>query len=93
MLKWCSVTFATVMVVDCVAVWAAAAAVLADGLVLAVAPGVLAVVTVLIAVSELPAAAVLAAVALTSLDSVDVAACFAVEPVCGSAAELLHVAT
>ena len=37
----------------------------------------------------LPAAAS-AAVALTSLASVSVAACFAVEPVCGSAAEFVH---
>ena len=66
------------MVVDCVAVWAAAA-VLADGLVLD-------------AVSKLPAAAASAAVALTSLDSVDLAACFAMEPACGSAAQLLHAA-
>ena len=36
-MKWCSVTFAAVMFADCVAVWAAAAAVLADVLVLAVA--------------------------------------------------------
>ena len=30
MMTWCSVTFAAVMFADCVAVWAAAAAVLAD---------------------------------------------------------------
>ena len=69
-------TFAAVMFVDCVAVWAAAA-VLAD-------------VTVWNDVVELPADA-LAAVVLTSLARVAVAACFAVEPVRGSAAELVHV--
>ena len=36
MLKLCSVTFAAVMFADCVAVWAAAADVLADVLVLSV---------------------------------------------------------
>ena len=86
MIKWCSVTFAAVMFADCVAVWAAT--VLADVLVFAVAAAVLAAVTVLNDVVELPAAAASAAVALTSLASVAVAACFAVESVCGSAAEL-----
>ena len=41
---------------------------------------------------ELPAASASAAVALTSLASVAVAACFAVEPVRASAVELVHVA-
>ena len=85
MMKGCSVTFA-----DCVAVWAAAdaAAVLVDVLVLSgvVAAAVLAAVTVWNAGVELPAAA--AALATT----VAMAACFAVERVCGSAAELVHVA-
>ena len=74
-------TFATVMFADCITVWAAAAAVLADVLVLSVvAAAVLGTVTVRNAVVELPAAAVSAA-------SVAVAACFAVEPVRGSAAD------
>ena len=91
MMKWCSVTFAAVMFADCVAVWAAAA-ILADVLVLAVvAAAVLAAVTVWNDVVELPAAAS-AVVALSSLASVAVAACFAVEPVQGSAAELVHAA-
>ena len=60
----------------------------ADWLVAAVV--VLAAVTVWNDVVELPAAAT-AAVVLTSLTSVAVAACFAVEPVRGSAAELVHV--
>ena len=49
MMKWCSVTFAALMFADCVAVWAAAAAVLADVFVLSVvvaAAAVLAAVTV-----------------------------------------------
>ena len=70
---------------------AAVAAVLADVLVLAVTAAVLAAVTVLNDVVELPAAAS-TAVALTSLASVAVAACFAVEPGCGSAAELVQAA-
>ena len=72
------------MFADCVAVWAAAATVLADVLVLSVvaaAAAVLAAVTVWNAVVELPAADASAA-------SVAVAACFAVEHVRGSAAEL-----
>ena len=87
-MNWCSVMFAAVMFVDCVAVWDAAdaAAVLADVLVLSVATAaVLAAVTVWNAVVELPAAAASAA-------SVAVAACFAVKCVHGSAAELVHVA-
>ena len=84
MMKGCSVTFA-----DCVAVWAAAdaAAVLVDVLVLSgvVAAAVLAAVTVWNAGVELPSAAALAT-------TVAMAACFAVERVCGSAAELVHVA-
>ena len=68
MMKWCSVTFAAVMFADCVAVWAAAA-VLADVFVLAVAA---------------------AGTDITA--SVAVAACFAVRPVHGSAAELVHAA-
>ena len=84
MMKWWSVTFAGVMFADCVAVWAAdATAVLANVLVFSVATAadVLAAVTVWNAVDELPAAAASAA-------SVAVAACFAVERVHGSAAEL-----
>ena len=75
-----------------VVVWAAAAAVMADELVLAVA--ILAALTVWNDVVELPApaAAASAAVGLTSLASVAVAACFAVEPVRGSAVELVHAA-
>ena len=89
-MKWCSVTFAAVLFADCVAVWAA---VLADVLVLAVAAAaVLAALIVWNDVVELPAAAATAAVVLTSLASVAVAACFAVEPVRGSAAELVHAA-
>ena len=90
-MKWCSVTFAAVMFADCVAVWAAAAAVLADVLVLAVPAAVLVTVAVWNDVIELPAAAS-AAVVLTSLASVAVAACSTVEPVHGSAAELVHAA-
>ena len=41
---------------------------------------------------ELPAAAALAAVVLTSLANVAVAACFAMEAVHGSAVELVHAA-
>ena len=80
-----AVTVAAVMFADCVAVWAAtaAAAVFADMLILSVvaaAVAVLAAVTVWNAVVELLAAAALPA-------SVAVAAYFAVECVCGSAAE------
>ena len=83
--------FAAVMFAECGAMWAAAA-VLADVLVLAVAAAAgLAAVTVWNDVVELSAAAS-AAVALTSLASVTVASCFAVEPVHGSAAELVHAA-
>ena len=74
MMKQCSVMFAAVMFVDCVAVWAAAA-VLAYVLVLSVvaaAAAVLAAMTVWNAVVELPAAA-------ASTASVAVAACFAGE--------------
>ena len=89
MMKWCSVTFVAVMFADCVAVWAAPAAddaaVLADVLVLSVAAAALAAVTVWNAVVELPANA-------ASPASVAVAACFAVERVRGSAAELAHAA-
>ena len=60
------------------------AAVLADVLVLAVAS-----VVVWNDVVELPAAAASAAVVLTSLASVAGAACFDVEPGCGSAVELV----
>ena len=84
MMKWCSVTFAAVIFDDCVAVWAASASVLADVLVLSVAVAVLAAGTVWNDVVELPAAA--------SAASVAVAACFAAECVCGSAAELVHAA-
>ena len=56
------------------------------------AAAVLAVVTVWKDVVELPTAAASAAVVLRSLASVAVAACFAVEPVSGSAAELVHAA-
>ena len=90
-MKWCSVTFAAVMFADWVAVWGAdAAAVLTDVLVLSVVAAaadaaVLAAVTVWNVVVELPAAGASAA-------SVAVAACFAVERVCGSAAELVHAA-
>ena len=83
--------FAAVMFAECGAMWAAAA-VLADVLVLAVAAAGLAAVTVWNDVVELSAAAASAAVALTSLASVTVASCFAVEPVHGSAAELVHAA-
>ena len=68
---------------------------MADELVLDVAAvAVLAAVTVWNDVVELPAAAAAAAsaVVLTSLASVAVAACFAVEPVRGSAVELAHAA-
>ena len=79
MMKWCSVTFAAVMFADCVAVWAAAAA-LADVVVLSVAAAaVLAAVTVWNDVVELSAAAASAA-------SVAVAGCFVVKRVRGSAA-------
>ena len=91
-MKWCSVTFAAVMFVDWVAVWAAAddAAVLADVLILsavtaAADAAVLAAVTVWNAVVELSAAAASAA-------SLAVAACFAVERVGGSDGELVHAA-
>ena len=92
MIKWCSVTYAAVMFADCLAM-SAAAAVLADVLVLAVAAAVavLAAVTVWNDVVGLPTAAS-AAMVLKSLVSVAVAACFAVEPVRGSAAELVHAA-
>ena len=60
-------------------------------LVLAVVAAVLAAVIVWNDVVELPAAAS-AAVALTSLANVAVDACFAVEPVHGSAVELVHAA-
>ena len=93
-MKWCSGTFAAVMFAAYVAVWAAAA-VLADVLVLAVvaaaAAAVLVVVTVWNDVVEFPAVATAsAAVELTSLASVAVAAGFTVEPVRGSADELVH---
>ena len=76
-------------------VWAAAVS--ADVFVLAAAvPVVLAAVTVwnaiLADVVESPAAAASAAVVLTSLACGGVTACFAVEPVRGSAVELVHVA-
>ena len=76
-MKWCSVTIAAVMFADFIVVWA---------------PAVLAAVTVWNDVVELPAAAAMAAVALRSLASVAVAACFAVEPAHGSAVELVHAA-
>ena len=47
---------------------------------------------VLADVVEVPAAAAPAGVGLTSLASVAVAACFAVEPACGSAVELVYAA-
>ena len=77
-------------------VWAVAAAVSADVFVWAVAAAaILAAVTVwnavLADVVELPAAAASAAVALTSLVSGAVAACFAVEPSHGSIVELVHM--
>ena len=95
MMKWCSVTFAAVMFADCVAVWAAAAAVLADVLVLSVVDAVLAAVTIWNAAVELPAAASPASVAVAACFAVvhvAVAACFAVESVRESAAELVHAA-
>ena len=89
MMKWCSVKFAAVMFA--VLLCGLLLLYCADVLVLAVA-AVLAAVTVWNDVVELPAAAAPAAVVLASLASVAVAACFAVEPVCGSAAELVHAA-
>ena len=83
------------MFADCVVVWAAAVnfgQFVDDDAAAAAAAAVLAAVTVWNDVVELPAAAGSATVALTSLASVAVAACFAVEPVRGSAVELVHAA-
>ena len=71
MMKWCSATFAAMMFPGCVAVWAAAAALLADVLVVSVAgaAAVLDAVTVWNAVVELAAAAGLLA-AVTAWNAV-----------------------
>ena len=91
-MKWCSVTFAAVMFADCVVV--SAAAVNFEQFVDDAAAVVLAAVTVWNDVVELSAAcgAALVDVELTSLASDAVAAYFAVEPVRGTAAELMHAA-